>query len=337
MKLRSFTIGLSLLATGTFIGAATQQFASADISSGDRPVLVPIETCRLTDTRSEPNTVGPRDAPLGPAETLTVDAQQVGTDCTGQIPSGATALSLNVTALNATSNSFITMWPDGPRPTASALNPEPGTRVFNAVTTELSPTQTFEIYNNRGAVDVFVDINGYYDNHNHDDTYYPRTAVDALVAPATSTEHLSIPAAAFQARFTTANVQPGNPAQSSLRTFVDSTGGDSSLLAPVLLPDGATIVSISFGLLDEDPGEDLSGWLWRNELDDPTSTQLAEATTTGASSTIQLLTDTSVEGPTVDNSRFVYWLEVGDNSWASSPNATALAVASVSIEYTIER
>ncbi len=184
MKLRSLTIGLSLLATGTVIGLTAQQFASADVSSGDRPVLVPIDTCRIADTRAAPDNVGPRSTPLGPAETITIDAQQVGTDCTGQIPASATALSLNVTALNATSNSFLTIWSDGPRPTASALNPEPGTRVFNAVTTEVTATQTFQIYNNRGNVDVFVDINGYYDNHNHDDLYLTESEVDTAIANA---------------------------------------------------------------------------------------------------------------------------------------------------------
>ncbi len=172
-------LATTILVAGTLIGATTQHFASADVSSGDRPVLVPIDTCRIADTRAAPDNVGPRSTPLGPAETITIDAQQVGTDCTGQIPASATALSLNVTALNATSNSFLTVWSDGPRPTASALNPEPGTHVFNAVTTEVTATQTFQIYNNRGNVDVFVDINGYYDNHNHDDLYYTQSQVDA--------------------------------------------------------------------------------------------------------------------------------------------------------------
>ncbi len=93
-----------------------------------------------------------------------MNAQQAGTDCVGKIPPTASALSLNVTALNATSNSFLTIWPDGQRPLASTLNPAPGQRVFNAVTTELTAAQTFQIYNNRGNVDVFVDIDGYYDN-----------------------------------------------------------------------------------------------------------------------------------------------------------------------------
>ncbi len=181
MRLRNTLIATTILVAGTLIGATTQHFASADVTSGDRPVLVPIDTCRIADTRAAPDNVGPRSTPLGPAETITVDAQQAGTDCSGQIPATATALSLNVTALNATSNSFITIWSDGQRPTASALNPEPGTRVFNAVTTEVTATQTFQIYNNRGNVDVFVDINGYYDNHNHDDRYYTETEVENLV------------------------------------------------------------------------------------------------------------------------------------------------------------
>ncbi|MFK7918149.1 MAG: hypothetical protein AB8G14_08745, partial [Ilumatobacter sp.] len=181
MKLRSLALGLTLLTSGVVIGGATQQFASADVSSGDRPVFVAIDTCRITDTRPAPNTIGPKSSPLAAADTMTVDAQQTGTDCTGQIPAGATALSLNVSAINATSGSFITIWPDGERPTASSLNPSPGGLVFNAVTTELSADQTFNIYNNRGNVNVFIDVNGYYENHNHDDRYYTQTEVDAAI------------------------------------------------------------------------------------------------------------------------------------------------------------
>ena len=178
MHLRNVLIASTTLVAGTIVGATTQHFASADVSSGDRPVLIPIETCRIADTRPAPDNVGPKSSPLGPAEIVTINAQEPGTDCTGKIPAGATALSLNVSALNATSNSFLTIWPDGTQPTASALNPAPGQRVFNAVTTELAADQTFRIFNNRGNVDVFVDINGYYENHNHDDLYPTKAAVD---------------------------------------------------------------------------------------------------------------------------------------------------------------
>ncbi len=181
MRLRNTLIASMMLVAGTIVGATTQHFASADVTSGDRPVLVPIDTCRIADTRPAPNNVGPKSSPLAAADTMKIDAQQAGTDCTGKIPATASALSLNVTALNATSDSFLTIWPDGPRPMASALNPTPGQRVFNAVTTDLAADQTFQIYNNRGNVDVFVDINGYYDNHNHDDLYYTQAQVENLV------------------------------------------------------------------------------------------------------------------------------------------------------------
>lgn len=110
MKLRSLAIGLTLLTAGTIVGVTTQQFASADISTGERPVLVPIEPCRLVDTRPGDATVGPRSSPLGAADTLTVDAQQTDTECTGVVPADASSLSLNVTAVGATELTFLTIW-----------------------------------------------------------------------------------------------------------------------------------------------------------------------------------------------------------------------------------
>ena len=40
MKIRQLTLGVALLASGTLIAGATQHIASADVSSGDRPVLI---------------------------------------------------------------------------------------------------------------------------------------------------------------------------------------------------------------------------------------------------------------------------------------------------------
>ncbi|MFT4657268.1 MAG: hypothetical protein ACJAXA_000023 [Candidatus Aldehydirespiratoraceae bacterium] len=114
---------------------------------------------------------------------MTVDAQRPNTDCTSKIPAGATALSLNITALNATSNSCLTIWPEGIQPVLSALNPAPDSRVFNAVTTEVAPNQTFQIFNNRGNVNLVVDVNRYYKNHDHDDRYFAQAEVDALLVP----------------------------------------------------------------------------------------------------------------------------------------------------------
>ncbi|MFN3254730.1 MAG: hypothetical protein ACE37B_03455 [Ilumatobacter sp.] len=182
MKLRSVALAMALLTGGAAIGATTQHLASASVSSGERPVLIPIEPCRLADTRPALNTIGPRSTPLGPADTLTIDAQQSGVPCSGVIPTDASALSLNITALGATQQSFLTIWASGDRPLAASLNPAPGQPpVPNAVTTELSADQEFRIYNDAGTVNIVVDVNGYYVDHNHDDIYYRRDAIDTAL------------------------------------------------------------------------------------------------------------------------------------------------------------
>ena len=185
MKLRNVLLAAAMLVTGTAIGATTQHLASAGVSSGERPVLVPIVPCRLTDTRPAPNTVGPRSAPLAGADTATIEVQDPSTECVGEIPGDATALSLNVTALGATAQSFLTIWSEGDRPLAASLNPAPGEPpVPNAVTTALSSAQSFKVYNNAGSVNVVIDVNGYYVDHDHDDRYYTKNEVDTAISEA---------------------------------------------------------------------------------------------------------------------------------------------------------
>lgn len=174
MSTRSVITALALLTSGTVIGVASQQIASANVSSGERPVLIQITPCRVADTRPG-GTVGPRSTPLGSGDTHTIDVQQDGTDCTGKVPADASAVALNVTSIGATKQSFLTIWPGGTRPLASSLNPAPGEPPTpNAVTAGLSVDQDFKIYNDVGAVNVVVDITGYYVDHDHDDRY--RTA-----------------------------------------------------------------------------------------------------------------------------------------------------------------
>ena len=58
--------------------------------------------------------------------------------CTG-IPTDAVAVQLNVTALDASQGTFLTIWGAGGQPNASSLNPAPGQPpVPNAVTTDLT-------------------------------------------------------------------------------------------------------------------------------------------------------------------------------------------------------
>lgn len=149
--------------------------------------FVPIEPCRVADTRADPSlTVGPRDTPLGEEDTMTIMTHGDSGDCAG-IPDTATGVSLNVTALNATTLTFLTVWAadGGERPRASSLNPAPGQPPTpNAVTTELSGAGAFNIFNSAGSVDVVVDVNGYYTDHTHDDRYPTEAEVDEKIAAA---------------------------------------------------------------------------------------------------------------------------------------------------------
>lgn len=127
----------------------------------DDATFVPITACRLADTRPAANRVG-NDERFGPAETKTFTGTGSNGQCSG-IPAAAIGLSMNVTALGASEQSFLTFWGDGPLPLAASLNPSPSQPPLpNAVTTDLSPSGTFKVYNDRGTVDVVIDVNGYY-------------------------------------------------------------------------------------------------------------------------------------------------------------------------------
>lgn len=150
----------------------------------DATTFIAITPCRVMDTRPEPAfNVGPKSSPLGPDEEHDVTAVGSSGDCTA-VPANAAAVSLNVTALNATQSTFLTIYASNvTRPDASSLNPTPGDPPTpNAVTTELSPGGQFTVFNRFGNVDVIADINGYYVDHNHDDRYYTRAEADASLA-----------------------------------------------------------------------------------------------------------------------------------------------------------
>ncbi len=155
----------------------TQSWAGATQSDGERPILVPIAPCRLADTRIP---IGP-NATLGPDSTITVAAHGTNGQCT--IPTDAVALSMNVTSLHATEWTYLTIWPEGPMPNVSSLNPQAGQPPTpNAVVTPLSATGSFLLYNFGGSVDVIVDVNGYFAHHDHDDRYDTSAEVDAKIA-----------------------------------------------------------------------------------------------------------------------------------------------------------
>ena len=170
------------------LGAGGINLARATIGTGERTSFVAITPCRLADTRA-PDNVGPRNTPIGSDTTFTLTAHGSNGLCTSPaIPTGATALSLNVTAVGPTDATYLTIFPTGAtQPLTSNLNPTPGQPpVPNAVTVDVNALGQFNIFNKNGSVNVIVDIVGYYEDHNHDDRYYTKTEVDAMVSPLTN-------------------------------------------------------------------------------------------------------------------------------------------------------
>lgn len=153
-------------AAGAVVAASvlvTTQLVSGQTSAGET-VFVPVVPCRLVDTRPASN-VGPRSVPLGASGEQTFGAHD-GSDADSAcaIPSTATAVSTNVTAVGATAPSFLVLWPaDSERPGTSNLNYFPGAPPTpNSVVVPLSGTGQFTAFNLNGTVDVIVDVNGYY-------------------------------------------------------------------------------------------------------------------------------------------------------------------------------
>src|SRR5690349_18025635 len=86
-------------------GLLTASAASSPKASS----LVPITPCRLFDTRSGSDNVGSRSWPLAGGETHVVPVWGTNGNCL--IPIGATGVSLSVTVVNPTADSFLTVYP----------------------------------------------------------------------------------------------------------------------------------------------------------------------------------------------------------------------------------
>jgi hypothetical protein len=136
--------------------------ANAAVSSPDN-TLTTITPCRLVDTRDD-SPVGERLARIGEAETVTLSAVGDNGDCVG-IADNATAIVVNVIAVNATTQSYFTLWPAdvADKPFISQLNFRESPAIESGTTTvTLSDTGEFDLYNNQGTVELVIDILGYY-------------------------------------------------------------------------------------------------------------------------------------------------------------------------------
>ena len=149
-------------AVAVSLGAGGLGLVKAATPASEPSTFVPITNCRIFDTRSN-HDVGTFNEPLGPGSEITVEGHGESGDCT--IPDTATGLQLNVTAVNATETTHLTVFPADATetPDASNLNPQFGHgTAFNAVTTRLSPDGQFKVSNFAGTIDVLADVTGYF-------------------------------------------------------------------------------------------------------------------------------------------------------------------------------
>jgi hypothetical protein len=335
IRTRWAAIGAAVAIT---LGGGGVGLVSATVSSGPKPVLVPITPCRIIDTRPA-HQVGPRSTPLGTADTHTVTAHGTNGDCT--IPTDAVALSMNVTAVQATLPTFLTIWATGePMPDASSLNPFPGQPPApNAVSTELSPDGRFDIYNLQGDVHVLADVNGYYVDHTHDDRYYTEAEVDAKLDAlhATETRYLSVPPAAFSPRWPS-DTQYFIGASGEL---IVSGGTEDQFHAPLDLPDGAQIEALHAWVTDSSlfgpPVGSLEIVVFGLSYDGGYTRMLQVDSTYQPSPT--KLTDTTFDSrlpSVVDNETWMYVVRVRATGDDWSALGSDLQLEGVTIEYTTD-
>ena len=140
---------VALIAAVTAGGSVPAQ--AGDGEAGAVPLttaFVPVSPCRLLDTRDS-------GTPIGASSEITVaTAGRCG------IPSGASALSLTVTATLASGSGFLTVWPtDQPRPMSSVLNFVRNSTRANGALVRLAADGSFSVFAS-ATTHVVVDVGG---------------------------------------------------------------------------------------------------------------------------------------------------------------------------------
>jgi hypothetical protein len=149
----AFGIAATVVASLATGGGSPVRAATAPVP-GSYHALVPF---RILDTRSHVGTCVPGCSTVGPNGRL--DVNVTGVD---GVPAGATAAVINLTATNASTASFLTLWPaGGAQPLASNVNFGAGQSAANLAEVGLGTGGQVSVYNLTGTVDVVMDIEGY--------------------------------------------------------------------------------------------------------------------------------------------------------------------------------
>jgi hypothetical protein len=154
MRWRRWTAALA--AATITVGAGGFAVAIAIPSSDNPNAVVPMAPVRILDTRAG---IGGASAPIGPDTSYKLVVAG-----TSGVPADATGVLLNVTAVNGTAASFLTVYPEGsPRPNTSNLNWDDGAPHPNLVSVAIGTNGAVNFYNSAGQVDLIVDLAGYFE------------------------------------------------------------------------------------------------------------------------------------------------------------------------------
>jgi hypothetical protein len=169
----TLTLGL-LLSPGIAAGGDPVPLRSWDVPGtelantllgdfGAPAIFIPFTPCRMVDTRAGMGFSGAYGPPsLGASTSRSFPMTPSGGHCSG-IPTGAVAISLNVTVVNTLGPGFITIYPEGgATPAVSTLNYTAGQVVGNAAIVPMSADGGITVVAGVSGTDLILDVNGYF-------------------------------------------------------------------------------------------------------------------------------------------------------------------------------
>lgn len=153
--------GVSGLTAGKLPGQPGDTSRSSSVTPLTGPlVFIGITPCRLVDTRAYMNFPAPFGPPALQPNVIRTFPLKSHPNCI--LPPEAKAFSLNLLAISAGPLSYLSSWPDGyPYPSTSFLNGSTAGLYNNAVIIAAGVNGGIDVRTGN-AVDLIVDLNGYY-------------------------------------------------------------------------------------------------------------------------------------------------------------------------------
>ncbi len=171
------------------------------------------------------------------------------------IPDTASALVLNVTAVYASANSVVTLWPAGfEQPTVSNLNVAAGQIIPNLVTVKIGSGGKIRIATQQGTIDIVADVVGWYDDGTGPGAAYvgvsPKRLLDSRTGATPGWPGTPLPAGPGRtliARGATTGVPATATTIIANVTVTESTANSFVSVRPTGAPPGASNLNFAAG------------------------------------------------------------------------------------------